>query len=168
MLMFIREGYEKTKSLWGMTAINNSKVENRCTIYRERPVFFPSSRVTDGFHQFLHWNTRVEPSPFLHCKLSWQKWQVTDSLIFSFVLQSFTGCDSVAMELLPCFGVFAFQICKRFFYLNFWSACTVLMKKLTARIRRLASHWTLSAIAPGRRKIKSPYHSPLSFEPNPS
>ena len=40
MLMFIREGYEKTKSLWGMTAINNSKVENRCTIYRERPVFF--------------------------------------------------------------------------------------------------------------------------------
>ena len=35
------------------------------------------------------------------------------------LLQTFTGYNNEAMELLPCFSVFAFQICKRFFNCNF-------------------------------------------------
>ena len=35
---------------------------------------------------------------------------MTSHRFVDLLLQSFTGCDSVAMEFLPCFSVFAFQI----------------------------------------------------------
>ena len=50
--------------------------------------------------------------------------KATSHRFVDLLLQSFTGYASVAVELLPCFSVFAFQICKRFFNRNFWSACT--------------------------------------------
>ena len=154
MLMFTIEGsscnnnrrltvlvYEKTKSLWGwcVTTIDIWKAKNRCTIYWERPAFFPSLCATDSFRRLSHWNIQVEPSPFLLRKLSWQKRQVADLSIFSFFWQSFTGCDSMAMELLPCLSVFAFHICKRFVNCNFWLACT----KINVDVETDGLHWTL-------------------------
>ena len=68
-------------------------------------------------------------------------------------LESFTGYNSVAMELLPYFSVLAFQIFKRFFC-NFWLPCTNCWcgNRQPGRIWRLAAHSTPSAIAPGQSK----------------
>ena len=66
-----------------------------------------------------------------------------------------TGYDSGAMELLPCFSVFPFQIFKRFFNRDFWSPCT----KCWCGNRRVAS--ALGCLF-------NSFSPQLSFQPKPS
>ena len=82
---------------------------------------------------------KVGPCPFLRRKFSaslrvpWQKWQVTDSLIFSCSL------SPAAIAWLRSFAMFP-DLRKRFFSRNFWSPCI----KCWCRNRRVAfSAWLL-------------------------
>ena len=74
--------------------------------------FFPSwemqyyFRATYSFRSRTETSRQVKPSLFLLQNISCQKQQVTNSFIFSFFLQIFTGFDSVAMELnLSCLSI---------------------------------------------------------------
>ena len=146
-----------------MTAIDNSKAKNRCTIYRERSAFFRRRKCKISFVRRAAFvlalkhpsGTKFVNFPQVQRFLD-KSHRFVDLLLQSF---QFTGYDNVALELSPCFSVFTFQIFKRFFdclALNVdvetdgsHSALGVLVQ--------LAS--TLSAIAP--------YYSPLSFQSNP-
>ena len=115
---------EKTKNLWGscVTVTDSSKANNQYTIYRKRPAFFHRRKCKIS----LVWRTAsgTETSEWNQVR----KFSTSSTLLFTeatshqfvdLILQSFTSYDSVAMELLPCFNVFAFQIFKGFFNCNF-------------------------------------------------
>ena len=90
----------------------------------------------------------------------------TSHRFIDLLLQSFTGYDSVAIKLLPCFSVFAFQIFKIFFR-NFWSPCTKCWcgkRQVTFGAWLLAQFLQPLLLVEGRAL----YYSPLRFEPNPS
>ena len=153
-----------------MTATNSSKAKNRCTIYREHPAFFSRQKCKISFVRRTAFTGTSKWSQVRKFSASltflWQKRQVTDS--FDLLLQSFTGYDGVAMELLPCFSVFGFQIFKRFFR-NIWSPCT----KCWCGKRRVAfGAWLLVQLLQPlllvEVHVRALYYSPLSFQPNPS
>ena len=121
----------------------------------------------DGQLSFWHWYIQVEQSLWIFHKFNASLTKATSHRFVDLLLQSFTTYNSGAMELLPCFSVFAFQIFKRFFNCNFWSSHT---KHWCGNQRVTFGVWLFVQLLQPLllAKERALYYSPLSFQPNPS
>ena len=167
--------YEKTKNLWGcrVTTTDSSEAKNRCMIYHEGPAFFPSLEMQDKFRVMDSFRSGTETYKWNQARFYLinfpQNQHFLDKRDMSPIRWSSPAvfCNSVAIELSPCFSVLAFQICKRFFNSDFWSTCT----KCWCGNQWVAfSAWLLVELLQLLLLVeeRALNRSRLSFQPNPS